>query len=155
MPSTFWGLVAKEAMQQGVSLRRMQYIVRNVLRCHRYSTITIADIFDYDCYIEEFSLRDLQTLQLPHESLAMIYFGNTWHIVWEKDAKDYGYPYKRIYSNAEREELEKRLDEQRHELELMNWKSEHPDEEIPEEVPDNLVEDLAEEFSVKNIMKKK
>lgn len=148
MPASFWGIVAKEASKQGVSLKRMNYMVDVILNTHHYPTITLADIFDIDKYIHELTPAEFYALPADHKPLAQIFFGGKHRVVYKEDADAYGYPSEPFLSNAQREEQERIEDEQRHRKWMEQWQKDHPNEVPDTKDIDIIIGELSEEFSV-------
>ncbi|MBR1525304.1 MAG: hypothetical protein IJ640_01405 [Prevotella sp.] len=149
-PAVFWGVVAKEAKKRGISKKRIDYMVEQVLSTHHYPTITVADIFDIDRYIHELTQQEFYSLTVPHKPLAQIFFGGKYRIVYKEDADAFGYPSEPFLSNAEYEIKERLEEEERARKEMEEWQKEHPNEAVSEEADlDAIVHDLSEQFSVK------
>jgi hypothetical protein len=55
MPREFFGMAAKIAVSKGLSLRRIEYIVEQLMLNYHYPTITIADIFSIDKFVKTYT----------------------------------------------------------------------------------------------------
>lgn len=84
MPAEFWGLVAKKAVAECLSLKRLQYIEQKLTSEHQYSTLTMADIFKYDMPVKVIGLYEWTRQYVGIEVAAFNYGGQRLHTTIEE-----------------------------------------------------------------------